>query len=129
VDKPLSPQAEKTTPEPLTHLSLTGAQSPISAVGTPTSPTHMASGWDAANNSPRPKSAKCPDMPPPSPWSYGLGALGGSQNGERSSMPQSRKQPRLFLHVAESLWDNLDFIQAGFHTGQYVIAFMNSEVE
>jgi hypothetical protein len=46
VDKPPSPQTEKTTPEPLKPLSPTGAQSPVGAGGTPTTPTHMASGHD-----------------------------------------------------------------------------------
>jgi hypothetical protein len=27
------------------------------------------------------------------------------------------------------MWDNLDFIQAGFHIGQYVPASMNIEAE
>jgi hypothetical protein len=67
VDKPLSPQAEKTTPEPLKPLSPTGAQSPISAGGTPTSPTHVASGHDDAHNSPRSERAKRPEMAPLSP--------------------------------------------------------------
>jgi hypothetical protein len=89
----------------------------------------MASGPDAANNSPRLESAEQPKMPPPSPQSHGLGAPGGSQNGEGSSIPQSRKQPQPFSYVAESQWDNLDFIQAGFHIGRYVIASMNFEAE
>jgi hypothetical protein len=94
VDKPPSPQAEKTTPEPSKPPSPTGAQGLIGADGTLTSPTHTASGQDAANNSSRPESAEHPKMPRPSPRSYGLGAPGGSQNGEGSSMPQSKKQPR-----------------------------------
>jgi hypothetical protein len=31
--------------------------------------------------------------------------------------------------VAESLWDNLAFIQAGFHIGQYVMAAVESEAK
>jgi hypothetical protein len=73
-DKPPSPQADTTTPEPLKPPSATGAQSPIGADGTLTSPIHMASGQDAANNSPKPESTEWPEMPPPSPRSYGLEA-------------------------------------------------------
>jgi hypothetical protein len=82
----MSPQAEKTTPEPLKPSSLTGTQCPVGAGGTPTSPTRMASGQDVVNNSMR------PEMSQPSPWSHGLKAPGGSQNGEGLSLPQSRKQ-------------------------------------
>jgi hypothetical protein len=89
----------------------------------------MASGPDAANNPPRPESAEQPEMPPPSPRSYGLGTPSGSQNGEGSSMPWSGKQLRPFLHVAESLWDNPDFIQTKFHIGWYVTTFVDSEAE
>jgi hypothetical protein len=63
VDKPLNPQAKKTTPEPSKPSSPTGAQSPIYAGGTPTSPCHMASGQDAVNNSPRLELAEHPEMP------------------------------------------------------------------
>jgi hypothetical protein len=89
----------------------------------------MASGQDAANNSSRLESTQQPKMSPPSLGSYGLGALSGSQNGEGSSMPHSGKQPCPFSRVAEFLWDNLDFIQAGFHIGRYVTTSVNSEAE
>jgi hypothetical protein len=49
--------------------------------------------------------------------SFGLEALGGRQPGEGSFVPRSRKQLHQYSHVAESLWDNLDFIQVRFHTG------------
>jgi hypothetical protein len=66
--------------------SLAGAQSPVDAGGTPTSPTHMAMDQDATKNSPRLESAESPEMPPPSPQSHGLGTPGGSQNDKGSSM-------------------------------------------
>jgi hypothetical protein len=44
-------------------------------------------------------------------------------------MPRSRKQPRPFLRVAKSLWDNPDFIQVRFHIDRYVTASVNSEAE
>jgi hypothetical protein len=37
-----------------------------------------------------------------------------------SSIPQSEKQPRQYLCVAESFWDNSEFVQAGFHIGRFV---------
>jgi hypothetical protein len=44
-------------------------------------------------------------------------------------MLRSRKQPCPFSHVAESLWDNPDFIHAEFHIGRYVTASVNSDAE
>jgi hypothetical protein len=70
-----------------------------------------------------------PEVIPPSPWSYGLGAPDGLHTGEGSSVPSFGTQPRLFSLVAESLWDNLDFIQTRFHIARYVTAVVDSEVE
>jgi hypothetical protein len=64
-----------------------------------------------------------------SPQSHGLGALGRPQLGEGSFVPCSGKQPRQYSCVAESLWDNLDFIQAEFHIGRYITASVNTEAE
>jgi hypothetical protein len=44
-------------------------------------------------------------------------------------VPRPKKQQRQYSRVAESLWDNPEFIQAGFHIGRYVIACMNTEAE
>jgi hypothetical protein len=44
-------------------------------------------------------------------------------------MPTSGAQPCLFSCVVESLWDNPDFIQAGFHISQYVMPTVDSEAE
>jgi hypothetical protein len=118
VDKPLSPQAEKTTLEPSTPPSLKGAQSPINAKGTLTSLTHVTSSQDAAHDSPRPEPTELPEISPPSPWSHGLGPPGRPQPGEGLSVPLSKKQLRQYSCVAESLWDHPDFIQAEFHIGR-----------
>jgi hypothetical protein len=40
-----------------------------------------------------------------------------------------KKQLRQYSRVAEYLWDNSDIIQAGFHTGRYVSAPVNSQTE
>jgi hypothetical protein len=44
-------------------------------------------------------------------------------------MPRPENQLCQYSRVIESLWDNPDFIQAGFHIGRYVIAFVNTTVE
>jgi hypothetical protein len=44
-------------------------------------------------------------------------------------MPRLEKQLQQYLCVAESLWGNLDFIQAGFHIGRYVSASVNTQTE
>jgi hypothetical protein len=44
-------------------------------------------------------------------------------------MPQSGKQPRQYSCVVESLWDNSEFIQAGFHIGRYVLAVVDTEAD
>jgi hypothetical protein len=44
-------------------------------------------------------------------------------------MPRPEKQPQQYSHVAESLWANLDFIQARFHIGRYVSVSMDTQVE
>jgi hypothetical protein len=63
------------------------------------------------------------------PKSFGLGAHGGPQLGEGSSVPRPEKQPRQYSRVVESLWDNPDFIQAGFHISRYVSASKNAQGE
>jgi hypothetical protein len=44
-------------------------------------------------------------------------------------MPQFEKQPRQHLHVAKSLWDNLEFIQVGFHIGRYISVAADTEAD
>jgi hypothetical protein len=110
VDKPLSPQAEKPTLESLKSPSPGNAQGPTSAVGTPTSSLHATPSHDATKIPQRPETTEMPEVIPPSHRSSGLGAPGGPHTGEGSSVPSSGAQPRPFSHVAESLWDNLDFI-------------------
>jgi hypothetical protein len=61
--------------------------------------------------------------------SFGLEAHGGPQSGEGSSLSRPRKHPRQYSRVTESLWDNPDFIQAGFHIGHYISATVNTQAE
>jgi hypothetical protein len=44
-------------------------------------------------------------------------------------MPMSVKQPHQYSCFTESLWDNLDFIQARFHIDQYVTASVNTKAK
>jgi hypothetical protein len=44
-------------------------------------------------------------------------------------VPRPKRQPRQYSRVAESLWDNPDFIQAGFHIGRYVSVSVNIQAE
>jgi hypothetical protein len=129
VDKPSSPQAEKTTLEPSKPPSPGGTQSPADVDGALTSPTHAALSRNARNSSPMLDPTERPERSPPSPQSYELGVPGGSQQGEGSSVPRSQKQPRQYSCVAESLLDNSDFIQAEFHIGQFISAYVNTEAE
>jgi hypothetical protein len=63
----------------------------------------------------------------PKPQSYGLGAASGHQRGEGLSVPQSDEIPWQPSRVAESLWDNPEFIKAGFHLGKFVTASVENE--
>jgi hypothetical protein len=129
VDKPLSPQAERTTPEPMKPSSTKDARGSPSDGGAPTSPTCAASGQNSTGTSSGSEPAESPEASPPSSRSYGLGATGGYQHGERSSVPQSEAQPRQQSRVAESLWDNPEFIQARFHIGQFVTVAVDTEAD
>jgi hypothetical protein len=44
-------------------------------------------------------------------------------------VPSPEKQPRQYSQVVESLWDNPNFIQAGFHIGRYVSTSVNTQAE
>jgi hypothetical protein len=94
VDKPPSPQAEKSTLEPPKPPSPKGAQSPTGADGALTPPSRAASSHDAVGTSPRPEPAEFPEASPLSPQSYGLRVTSGPRPGEVSSVPQYGKQPR-----------------------------------
>jgi hypothetical protein len=44
-------------------------------------------------------------------------------------MPQSEEPPQQHLWVVESLWDNPEFIQAGFHIGWFVTTTVDIEAD
>jgi hypothetical protein len=93
VDRPLSPQAERTAPNSPKPPSPKGARGSPSVGGAPTSPTHATPGQDPAGTFSVPETAESPRASTPSAKSHGLEAAGGSQHGEGSSMPQPKEPP------------------------------------
>jgi hypothetical protein len=67
VDKPLSPQAERTMPDSSKPPSPKGVPNPAGAESAPTSPPYAASSHDAAGASPRPEPVDFSEEPPLSP--------------------------------------------------------------
>jgi hypothetical protein len=129
LDKGLGPQAEKSTLDSLKPMSPRNAQGPTSTVGTLTSSFHATPSHDTTNIPQRPEPTEMSNVIPLSPRSYGVRALDGPNTGECSFVPSSEAQLRTFSHVAESLWDNPNFIEAEFHIGRFVTAVVDSETE
>jgi hypothetical protein len=129
VDEPLSPSVGKTFLEMSNLPGPEDTNASAGVAGNPISPSAIDSGRDTAHQSRRLDPTEGQEASPQSPNSFGLRAHGGPQTGEGSSVPRPEKQPRQYLHVAESLWFNPDFIQAEFHIGRYVTASMNTEAE
>jgi hypothetical protein len=94
VDKPSSPQAERTVLDSPKHSSPKGAQGSLGAGGAPTSPTRAAPDQDPTGASSVLGPIEYPRASPPSPRSHGLGAVSGSQHGEGSSVLQPKEVPR-----------------------------------
>jgi hypothetical protein len=88
VDEPLSPSARKSPPGP------DDTDDPAGAKGVLTSPSDASLGHDTAHQFPRPEPTEHPEVSPQSPKSFGLGAPGGRQPGEGSSVPRFREEPR-----------------------------------
>jgi hypothetical protein len=97
--------------------------------GAPPSPTHAALGHNPVGASSGTKPVESPKASPPIPRSYGIGYAGGHQTGEGSSVPQYEKPPQQHSRVIESLWDNSEFIQAGFHVGWFVMVVVDTEAD
>jgi hypothetical protein len=88
VDEPLSPSARKSPP------SRDDTDDPAGAKGVLTSPSDASLGHDTAHQFPRPEPTEHPEVSPQSPKSFGLGAPGGRQPGEGSSVPRFGEEPR-----------------------------------
>jgi hypothetical protein len=91
VDKPPRPQAERTVPNPPKPSSTKDTQGSPGSGGALTSPTHAIPGQDPTGTSSGPEPIESPKISPSSLQSNGLRAVGGSQHGEGSSMPQSEE--------------------------------------
>jgi hypothetical protein len=89
VDKPPSPQTEKTMPESPSPKSARG--SPGNG-GAPSSPSRATSCHNPVGTSSGSEPDEFPEASPPSSRSYGLETAHGYQPGEGSSVPQSEKQ-------------------------------------
>jgi hypothetical protein len=129
VDKPSSLSARITQPKTLNPPDSEDIYAPAGATKNLTSPTTDDLSHDVAYQSLRPDPAMPQDASPLNPKSFGLGAHGGSQSGEASFVPRPEEQPRQYSRVAESLSDNPNFSQAGFHISRYVLASVNTEAE
>jgi hypothetical protein len=129
VDKPPSPSTGKTFLEMSKPSGPEDTNASTSVASNPASSSAPDSVHDVAHQSPRPDPTECQEAFPQSPMSFGLGAHCGPQTGEGSSVPRPEKQLRQYLRVVESLWDNLDFIQAGFHIGQYMTVSVNTKAK
>jgi hypothetical protein len=129
VDKPLSSPIGKPTPEVPKPLSPKDSGVPANNESAPSFPSATGLGSNATQPSPHPEPFKHPEVSPQSPQSFGHGAPRGSQPGGNSFVPRSRKQPRQYSRVAESLWDNPDFIQTRYHVGRFVAASVNTKGE
>jgi hypothetical protein len=79
VDKPLSPQAEKTVLEPPKPPSPEDARGSPGTGGAPPSPARVASGHNPMGTSLSPKPAEFLEASPLKPRSYGLRVAGGCQ--------------------------------------------------
>jgi hypothetical protein len=44
-------------------------------------------------------------------------------------VPRFERQLHQYSHIVESMWDNPDFIQAGFHIGQYITPSVSTEAK
>jgi hypothetical protein len=94
VDKPPSPLPERTAPDSLKPSSQKGEQGPPGAGGASSSPTYTTLGQDPAGASSVLEPTESPRASPPSPWSHGLEAAGGSQHGEGSFRPHPEEAPQ-----------------------------------
>jgi hypothetical protein len=115
VDKPPSPSTGQSSQKMLKPPGPEVTDIPTGAKGDSTFSSTTDSGHDAAHQSPRPEPIEHTEASPQNPKSFGLGAPGGPQPDEGSSVHRSKKQQRQYSHVVEFLWDNPDIIQAGFH--------------
>jgi hypothetical protein len=66
---------------------------------------------------------------PPNNPSDGIGTAGEDSTGGDSAQPQTQSLPRLTPLVVETLANDPDFIQAGFHIGRFITAVINTQAD
>jgi hypothetical protein len=88
----------------------------------PTFPTKATPNRNPVGTAPSPVPAESLKTSPPSPSSHGLRFTGGFPLGGDSTRPQPEKTPRRYLHVTETLANDLEFIKVGFHISRFITA-------
>jgi hypothetical protein len=129
VNKPLTPNTKETVSESPKPSNPGGAHSSPGIGGAPSSSARAALSPNPAGGSSGPEPAESPKTFPTSPRSYGLGTASGYQPNEGSFVPRLKKQSRQYSRVAESLFDNPEFIQAGFHNGRFITTAVDIEAD
>jgi hypothetical protein len=129
VIKPPTPSAKETTQESPKPMSLDGTHNSHGAGGAPTSPTRAAPSSNPVGAPSDPKPTEFPRTSPTSPRCYGLGVVDDYHPGEGSSMPRPEKPSRQYLWVVESLFDNPEFIPAGFHIERFITVAVDTEAD
>jgi hypothetical protein len=89
--KPPNPNVGETTQESSKPMSPDGAQNSLSAGGALTSPNRVTPSSNPVGTSSGPEPTESHRTSPTSPRSYGLGAAGGYNLGEGSSVPWLEK--------------------------------------
>jgi hypothetical protein len=129
VDKSLSPQAEKSTSEPSKPLSPKSAQGLADAEDAPPSPTHIASSCDIARTPPRLELVKFLEAYHLAPGPMDAEHLVGRNPVKAHPFLSPGNNIGNIRMLQSPYGDNPDFIQAGFHIGQYITAFVNTKVK
>jgi hypothetical protein len=129
VTKPLAPNTKEIVQESRKPQIPGGTQNSPGAGGAPSSPPRTASSPNPVGASSGPKPAEFPRTSPTSHRSYGLRAASGYHPGEGLSTPRPKNPPHQYSQVAESLFDNPKFMQAGFHISQFITMAVGTKVD
>jgi hypothetical protein len=122
-NKPPTSGIEKTTPEYSKLPCPSGAQSSPDAGGALPPPPKAASSQKSAS----PKQTETRKTVPSSPWTFGLGTIGGPSLAGESSVPQAGKSLWWYAQVEESLTKDPEFIKAGFNIGRFVTTAVDTK--
>jgi hypothetical protein len=117
-DEPQSPSGTKSLP----HLSK--APSPQNA-----SPSSAIPGPSLMENLQGSELAESPRTTRPNNPCHGIGSTGEDPIGGDSAQPQPKSLPQQTPLVPETLANNPNFIQAGFHIGRFITAVVDNEAD